>query len=167
MIPRYTRPKIEKIWSAENKFAIWTEIECLIAEKLSINGVIPKKAAKEIRNKVKFNVKEIELIENKTKHDFIAYINNVSSYIGESAKYFHHGVTSSDIIDTSFSIQLKQSAEIIIKELKILLKEIKIKAIKHKKTIMIGRSHGIHAEPITFGLKLASFYCEFKETLTE
>ena len=165
MIPRYTRPKIEKIWSPENKFAIWTEIECLIAEKLSINGVIPKKDAKEIRNKAKFNVKEIELIENKTKHDFIAYINNVSSYIGESAKYFHHGVTSSDIIDTSFSIQLKQSAEIIIKELKLVLKEIKIKAIKHKNTIMIGRSHGIHAEPITFGLKLASFYCEFKRNL--
>ena len=83
MIPRYTRPKIEKIWSTENKFTIWTEIECLIAEKLSINKVIPKKAAKEIRNKAKFNVKEIELIENKTKHDFIAYINNVSSYIGK------------------------------------------------------------------------------------
>ena len=165
MIPRYTRPKIEKIWSTENKFAIWTEIECLIAEKLSINGIIPKKAAKEIRNKAKFNIKEIELIEHKTKHDFIAYINNVSSYIGESAKYFHHGVTSSDIIDTSFSIQLKQSAEIIIKELKLVLKEIKIKAIKHKNTIMIGRSHGIHAEPITFGLKLASFYCEFKRNL--
>jgi adenylosuccinate lyase len=165
MIPRYTRPKIEKIWSPENKFTIWTEIECLIAEKLSINGIIPKKAAKDIRNKAIFNVKEIELIENKTKHDFIAYINNVSTYIGESAKYFHHGVTSSDIIDTSFSIQLKQSAEIIIKELKLVLKEIKIKAIKHKNTIMIGRSHGIHAEPITFGLKLASFYCEFKRNL--
>ena len=165
MIPRYTRPRIEKIWSTENKFAIWTEIECLIAEKLSINGIIPKKAAKEIRNKAKFNIKEIALIEEKTKHDFVAYINNVASYIGKSAKYFHHGITSSDIIDTSFSIQLKQSAEIIIKELRLLLKELKIKAIIHKNTIMIGRSHGIHAEPITFGLKLASFYCEFKRNL--
>ena len=107
MISRYTRPKIEKIWSTKNKFTIWTEIECLIAEKLSINSIIPKVAAKEIKSKAKFNVKEIEIIEKKTKHDFIAYINNVSSYIGESAKYFHHGVTSSDIIDTSFSIQLK------------------------------------------------------------
>ena len=117
MIPRYTRPKIERIWSNKNKFSIWTRIECLIAEKLSINGVIPKKAAKEIKNKAKFSVKEIELIEKETKHDFIAYIDNVSSYIGESAKYFHHGVTSSDIIDTSFSVQLRQSANIIIKEL--------------------------------------------------
>jgi len=165
MIPRYARPKIEKIWSNKNKFSIWTRIECLIAEKLSINGVIPKKAAKEIKDKAKFSVKEIELIEKETKHDFIAYINNVSSYIGESAKYFHHGVTSSDIIDTSFSVQLRQSANIIIKELELLLKEIKIKAFKYKTTIMIGRSHGVHAEPITFGLKLASFYCEFKRNL--
>ena len=165
MIPRYSRPKITNIWSSQNKFSIWTEIECLIAEKLSINGIVPKKAAKEIRKNAKFNVKEIENIEKETKHDVVAYINNVSSYIGESAKYFHYGVTSSDIIDTSFSIQLKQSAEIIIKELKTLLKELKSKAIKHKNTIMIGRSHGIHAEPITFGLKLASYYCEFKRNL--
>jgi adenylosuccinate lyase len=165
MIPRYTRPKIEKIWSLQNKFSIWTEIECLIAEKLSINGIIPKKAAKQIREKAKFNVKEIEEIEKETKHDVVAYINNVSSYIGESARYFHHGVTSSDIIDTSFSIQLKQSAEIIINELNKILKELKSKAVEHKNTIMIGRSHGMHAEPITFGLKLASFYCEFARNL--
>jgi len=165
MIPRYTRPEINKIWSSQNKFTIWTEIECLIAEKLSIIGVIPKKAAKQIRKKAKFNVKEIEKIEKKTKHDFVAYINNVSSYIGDSARYFHYGVTSSDIIDTSFSIQLKQSAKIIINDLNQILKEIKSKAIKHKNTIMIGRSHGMHAEPITFGLKLASFYCEFARNL--
>ena len=165
MIPRYSRPKIEKIWSLQNKFSIWLEIECLIAEKLSTNGVIPKRAAKQIRKTARFNVKEIEKIEKETKHDVIAFINNVSSYIGKDSKYFHHGVTSSDIIDTSFSIQLKQSAEIIIKELKITLKEIKSKALKYKKTIMIGRSHGIHAEPITFGLKLASFYCEFARNL--
>ena len=165
MIPRYNRPKIEKIWSLENKFTIWTEIECLVAEKLAMNGVIPKHAAIDIRNKAKFKVKEIELIEKKTKHDLMAYINNVSSYIGESAKYFHHGITSSDIIDTSFSIQLKQSSIIIIKELLNLLKILKDKAHKYKNTIMIGRSHGIHAEPITFGIKLASYYCEFKRHL--
>ena len=103
MIPRYSSPEIEKIWSLENKFSIWSKIECLVAEKLAMNGVIPKQAAKDIRNKAKFKVKEIELIEKKTKHDLMAYIGNVSSYIGESAKYFHHGITSSDIIDTSFS----------------------------------------------------------------
>ena len=165
MIPRYNRPKIEKIWSDENKYRIWTDIECLIAEHLSYLGKIPKNAAKEIRKKAKFNVREINEIEKKTKHDVIAYINNVSHYIGDSAKYFHHGVTSSDIIDTSFSIQLKESSEIIIKQLKKLIKVLKQKAKDHKNTIMIGRSHGIHAEPITFGLKMASFYFEFQRNL--
>lgn len=165
MIPRYNRPKIEKIWTLENKFKIWTEIEILIAEKLSNIGVIPKIAAKEIRRKAKFNVNEIDKLEKQTKHDVNAYIDNVSKYIGKQSKYFHHGVTSSDIIDTGFSIQLKQTGEIISKELKILLKNLKSKSLKYKKTIMIGRSHGIHAEPITFGLKLASFYNEFKRNL--
>ena len=107
MIPRYNRPDIEKIWSLENKFKIWTKIECLIAEKQANLGIIPKKAAKDIKNKAKFNVKEIEKLETKTKHDVVAYINNVSEYIGPSSKYFHFGVTSSDIIDTAFSFQLK------------------------------------------------------------
>ena len=165
MIPRYNRPKIEKIWKLENKFKIWTEIEILIAEKLSDIGVIPKIAAKEIRRKAKFNVNEIDKLEKQTKHDVNAYIDNISKYIGKQSKYFHHGVTSSDIIDTGFSIQLKQTGEIISKELKILLKNLKSKSLKYKKTPMIGRSHGIHAEPITFGLKLASFYNEFKRNL--
>ncbi len=165
MIPRYNRPKIEKIWSLENKFTIWTEIECLIAEKQAMLGIIPKKAAKEIRNKAKFNVKEIEKIEKETKHDVVAYINNVSKYIGDSSKYFHFGVTSSDIIDTSFSVQLKQTSEIIRKSLVECIQSLKIKSKKYKDTLMIGRSHGIHAEPITFGLKLSSFYFEFKRNL--
>ena len=165
MIPRYNRPKIEAIWSDQNKYKIWTDIECLIAEQLSILGTIPKEAAIEIRNKAKFNVDEINEIEKETKHDVIAYINNISSYIGEQAKYFHHGVTSSDIIDTSFSIQLKQSSEIITNQLQKLIGELKKKSEEHKDTIMIGRSHGIHAEPITFGLKLRSFYFEFKRNL--
>ena len=165
MIPRYNRPKIEKIWTLENKFKIWTEIEILIAEKLSHIGIIPKIAAKEIRKKAKFNVNEINELEKQTRHDVNAYIDNVSKYIGKQSKYFHHGVTSSDIIDTSFSIQLKQTGKIISKELKILLKNLKSKSLKYKKTAMIGRSHGIHAEPITFGLKLASFYNEFKRNL--
>ena len=165
MIPRYNRPEIEKIWSLENKFKIWTEIESLIAEKQSMIGVIPKKAAKDIRNKAKFNVKEIEKIEIQTKHDVVAYINNVSKYIGSSSKYFHFGVTSSDIIDTSFSVQLKQSGEIIKKNLIECIKNLKSKSKKYQNTVMIGRSHGIHAEPITFGLKLASFYFEFNRNL--
>ena len=165
MIPRYNRPDIEKIWSLENKFKIWTEIECLIAEELSKIGKIPKNAAKEIRKNAKFNVDEINILEKETKHDLIAYINNVSHYIGKNSKYFHHGVTSSDIIDTGFSIQLKQTGEIIHKQLTLLIKNLKAKSIKHKNTLMMGRSHGIHAEPITFGLKLGSFYHEFKRNL--
>ncbi|PPR45974.1 MAG: Adenylosuccinate lyase [Alphaproteobacteria bacterium MarineAlpha5_Bin6] len=165
MIPRYTRKNISNIWTDENKFKIWTEIECLIAQKLSLNGTIPKNSYQEIKKRAKFNVKEINKIEKETKHDVLAYIQNVSKYIGKSSKYFHYGVTSSDIIDTAFSIQLKQSCEIIIKEINILLKVIKNKSLKHKKTIMIGRSHGIHAEPITFGLKLATFYTEFQRHL--
>ena len=145
MIPRYNRQKIEAIWSDKNKYKIWTEIECLIAEKLSKLGTIPKEAAIEIRKKAKFNVDDINLIEKETKHDVVAYINNVSSYIGEHSKYFHHGVTSSDIVDTSFSIQLKQSAEIILKQLEKLIFELKKKSDEHKNTLMIGRSHGIHA----------------------
>ena len=121
MIPRYNRPEIEKIWSNQNKFKIWTEIECLIAEQLANLGKIPKQASIDIRSNAKFNVQEIEEIEKKTKHDVIAYINNVNSYIGKSSKYFHHGVTSSDIIDTGFSIQLKQTGEIIAKQLKKLI----------------------------------------------
>ena len=165
MIPRYNRPKIEKIWTLENKFKIWIEIEILIAEKLADIGTIPKIAAKEIRKKAKFNVNEINVLEKQTRHDVNAFIDNVSKYIGKHSKYFHHGVTSSDIIDTGFSIQLKQTGQIISKELKNLLKNLKSKSLKYKKTEMIGRSHGIHAEPITFGLKLASFYNEFKRNL--
>ncbi len=165
MIPRYNRPEIEKIWSLENKFKIWTKIECLIAEKQADLKIIPKKAAKDIKNKAKFNVKEIEKLEAKTKHDVVAYINNVSKYIGPSSKYFHYGITSSDIIDTAFSLQLKQTAEIIRKNLNECIKTFRFLTKKHKKTKMIGRSHGVHAEPITFGLKLASFYFEFKRNL--
>jgi adenylosuccinate lyase len=165
MIPRYNRPKIEAIWSDKNKYRIWTDIECLIADQLSNIGKIPKDAAIEIKKKAKFNVEEINEIEKETKHDVVAYINNVSSYIGVSAKYFHHGVTSSDIIDTSFSIQLKQSSEIIIKQLKKLISVLKQQTDQHKYTIMIGRSHGVHAEPITFGLKMGSYYFEFLRNL--
>ena len=165
MITRYNRPKLEKIWSVENKYKIWTEIECLIAEQLANLGKIPKSAAIDIRNNAKFNVEEINEIEKKTKHDVVAYINNVSEYIGKNSKYFHHGVTSSDIIDTSYSVQLKQSSQILINQLKQLISALKNKSEEHKTTTMIGRSHGIHAELISFGLKIRSFYFEFKRNL--
>ena len=119
MIPRYSRKEIESVWSQKNKFSIWLEIECHVAKKQSIDGIIPKKASQDINRKASFDVKEIEKIEKETKHDFVAFINNVSNKIGENAKYFHHGLTSSDVIDTAFSIQLRKSAELIIKEIRI------------------------------------------------
>ena len=165
MIPRYNRPKLAAIWSDQNKYKIWTDIECLIAEQLANLDIIPKEAAIDIKKNAKFDIDEIIEIEKETKHDVVAYINNVSKYIGVNSKYSHHGVTSSDIVDTSFSIQLKQSAEIIIEQINELILSLKSKSEDHKNTIMIGRSHGIHAEPITFGLKLRSFYFEFKRNL--
>ena len=165
MIPRYNRKEIEKIWSQDNKFRIWTNIECLVAEKLADLGEIPSTAAEDIKRKAKFDVNEIEELEKETKHDLIAYIKNVSSYIGTSSKFFHYGITSSDIIDTCFSIQLKQTGNIIKIQLEKLIKTLKAKSIEHKNTTMIGRSHGVHAEPITFGLKMGSFYHEFVRNL--
>ena len=163
MIPRYNRPEIEKIWSLENKFKIWTEIECLIAERQASLGIIPKKAAKEIRKKAKFNVEEINELEKKTRHDVNAYIDNVSKYIGKQSKYFHHGVTSSDIIDTGFSIQLKQTGEIISKELKILLKNLKSKSLKYLSLLL-----SIYVSQKMFGHhkdNLTKLHCKFSKNL--
>ena len=119
MIPRYSRPKIEKIWSLQNKFSILLEIECLIAEKLSTNGVIPKRAAKQIRKTARFNVKEIEKIEKETKHDVIAFLTNLAEYVGPKARFIHQGMTSSDVLDTCLNYQLKEAGNILNKDLDI------------------------------------------------
>ena len=136
MIPRYSRPEMTAIWAAENKFRIWFEIEAHASDAQAALGVIPKEAAKAIWERGAFQIERIDEIEKETKHDVIAYINNVSNYIGDSAKYFHHGITSSDIIDTSFSVQLKQSAEIIINQLSSLLKTLKNSLLNSKITFL-------------------------------
>ena len=165
MIPRYSNEKISSIWSDKNRYEIWLKIEIYICEKLCIDKKIPKKDFLLIKNKSKIDVKDIEKLDEKTHHEVIAFLNSVSKKVGKSSRYIHKGVTSSDIIDTAFSLQLKQATEIIINDLKNLLKALKIKAKKYKKTICLGRTHGIHAEPTTFGLKIASFFAEMERNL--
>jgi adenylosuccinate lyase len=165
MIPRYSRPEMAKIWTEQRKFETWLEIELLACEALSEKGVIPKEAVAEIRGKAVFDVCRIDEIEKKTKHDVIAFLTNVGESIGPLSKYLHYGLTSSDVLDTSLAILLKEAGELIIQDIHRLLKVLKEKAFQHKETLMIGRSHGVHAEPITFGLKMAHWYDEMKRNL--
>ena len=164
MIPRYSRKEISEIWKPKNKFTIWLRIEILICEALNKIGKVPDKSLKIIKEKARFDEKRIDEIEKEVKHDVIAFLTNLSENIGEDSRFIHQGVTSSDILDTTLSIQLKESCKIIKKELKQLLDVLKEKAIFYKRTPCIGRSHGIYAEPTTFGLKMLSKYFEFKRS---
>ncbi|MCD6198044.1 MAG: adenylosuccinate lyase, partial [Deltaproteobacteria bacterium] len=160
MIDRYSRPGMAAIWTLENKYKTWLEVEILAAEAWAELGAIPKEAAKDIRTKAAFDPERIAGIEEKTRHDVIAFLTNVAEYIGPSARYLHWGLTSSDMLDTANAVIFKQALEIIIDDVNALMDVIKRRAFEHKDTVMIGRSHGIHAEPITFGLKLAIWYDE-------
>ena len=162
MIERYSRKKLTDIWSEENKYQIWLDVEIAAAEAMEKLGQIPKGVASIVRKKAKINVNRIHKIESEVKHDVIAFLTSVTEKAGIKARYLHQGMTSSDVLDTSFNIQLVQSGKILLKDIDRILKILKRQAQKHKLTPCIGRSHGIHAEPITFGLKLASFYEEFK-----
>ena len=161
MIERYSRQEIKSIWEDKNKYSIWLDIELAAAEAMEKSKIIPKGISKKVRSKAKINVKRILQIEEKVKHDVIAFLTSITEKVGKEARYLHKGMTSSDVLDTCFNLQLKQSGNILLKDLDILLGSIKTQAIKHKFTLCIGRSHGIHAEPITFGLKMLSFYQEF------
>jgi len=166
MISRYTLPEMGKIWEDEFKFQTWLKIEILACEARASFGDIPKADVEVIKKKAKFDVKRILEIEETTKHDVIAFLTNVAEYVGPESRHIHYGMTSSDILDTTLSCQMKAAGELLIKrliELKIALKE---KAIEHKNTICIGRSHGIHAEPTTMGLKLANWFEETKRNIT-
>lgn len=165
MIPRYTRPEMAAIWEPENRFKIWLEIETLACEKMAELGTIPASVPKILREKGAFDVARIDEIEREVKHDVIAFLTSVAESIGEDSRYVHQGMTSSDVVDTAFSVQLTQSADLLIKDLEALLAALKKRAEEHKETICIGRSHGIHAEPTTFGLKLAGHYAAFKRGL--
>jgi adenylosuccinate lyase len=162
MIPRYTRPDMAKIWEPENRFRIWLEIETLACEAQAELGVIPKEVVPVIREKGNFNIERIDAIELETKHDVIAFLTSVAEFVGPEARFIHQGMTSSDVLDTCLSVQMTQAADELLADLDMLLESIKVRALEHKDSVCMGRSHGIHAEPVTFGLKLASFYAEMQ-----
>jgi adenylosuccinate lyase len=165
MIARYTRPAMGRIWEDTNKLSVWLEIELLACEAQAELGVIPKEAARVIRQKARFDVARTLEIENEVKHDVIAFLTNVGEYVGAESRFIHLGMTSSDVLDTALAVQMKQSAELLLKDLDALRDVFGQRAKEYKHTIMVGRTHGIHAEPITFGLKLALWYAETERNI--
>lgn len=165
MIERYTLSKMGGIWTDEHKFSIMLQIEVLACEAMAKLGLIPKKALEKIKKNAKFDIEEVQKIEERTKHDIAAFITNVGQYLGPEAQYLHMGLTSSDLLDTSLSVQCIEASDILIADLKKLLVVLKIKAKKYKDTSCVARTHGVHAEPITFGLKLAVWYDETQRNL--
>ncbi|MGI9387415.1 MAG: lyase family protein, partial [Methyloligellaceae bacterium] len=164
MIPRYSRPEMVDIWSPATKFRIWFEIEAHATTKLAELGVVPKDAAKTVwekGNAATFDVERIDAIEAEVKHDVIAFLTHLSEIVGPEARFVHQGMTSSDVLDTCFNVQLVKASDLLLADLDKLLAALKTRAMEHKDTICIGRSHGIHAEPVTFGLKMAEAYAEF------
>ncbi len=162
MIPRYSRPEMTSIWSEESKFQIWFEIEAHACDAQAKLGVIPVEAAAKIWQRGAFEIDRINVIERETKHDVIAFLTNLAEHIGEDARFVHQGMTSSDVLDTTLSVQLVRATDLMLAGLDRLLAGLDKRAHEHKRTATIGRSHGIHAEPTTLGLKFASFYAEFK-----
>jgi adenylosuccinate lyase len=165
MIPRYTSPEMGGIWTDENRFRIWLRIEVLACEAMHKLGLVPAADLKRIQSRAAFNVDRINAIELETRHDVIAFLTNVAEYVGPSARYIHRGLTSSDVLDTALAVQMVQAVDILIKDVKDVRRAAAAKARRYKFTPMMGRSHGIHAEPITFGLKMALMYDEFGRAL--
>ncbi len=165
MIPRYTRPEMGAIWTDENKYRTWLQIEVLACEAMNRLGQVPSADLRNIKSRAKFNVREIDRIEAKVNHDVIAFLTNVAKYVGPSSRFIHKGLTSSDILDTSLSMLMVQAADLLIADVKAVRKAAAAKAKKFKFTPMMGRTHGIHAEPITFGLKMALMVDEFGRAL--
>lgn len=165
MIQRYTRKEMGEIWTDESKYTAWLKVELLVCEALARMGKIPAKAMANIKKKAAFSLHRIEAIEAETKHDVIAFLTSVAEHVGPDSRYIHLGLTSSDVLDTSNAHLLRKAGQMILKDMKKLLTAIKTMAFKHKNTVMVGRSHGIHAEPITFGLKLAVWYDEMQRNL--
>jgi adenylosuccinate lyase len=162
MIPRYARPAMTKIWEPDNKFRIWFEIEAHACDAQVKLGVVPAGAAKAVWQRGKWDIERIDEIEKETKHDVIAFLTNLAEYVGPEARFVHQGMTSSDVLDTCLSVQLVQATDILLKDIDDLLAALKRRALEHKMTVAMGRSHGIHAEPVTMGLKFAGFYAEFQ-----
>src|SRR5580704_12991790 len=161
MIPRYSRPEMAAIWDPENKLRIWFEIEAHACDAMADLGIIPQSAAKTIWKKGKWNSKRIDEIEKETRHDVLAFLTNLAEHIGSDARFLHQGMTSSDVLDTALAVQLTQAADLLLKDIDAVLRALKKVVEKNLNTITIGRSHGIHAEPTSFGLKFASHYAAF------
>ncbi len=162
MIPRYSRPEMVNIWSPETRFRIWLEIEAHACDAMVGLGVVPAEAAKAIWERGNFDPERIDEIERETKHDVIAFLTNVAEYVGPEARFLHQGMTSSDVLDTCLAVQLARASDILLKDIDALLAALKRRAYEHKDTVCMGRSHGIHAEPVTMGLKFAGFHAEFQ-----
>jgi adenylosuccinate lyase len=165
MIERYTRPEMGRIWSEENGFQKWLDVEILAAEGLAHLGKVPKAAVARIRKKARFNITRIRKIESEVKHEIIAFLSSVAESIGDDARFLHLGMTSSDVMDTALAIQFKEASAVLIEDVRELMRILRRQAFKYKRTVMIGRTHGVHAEPITFGLKLALWYQEMARNL--
>jgi adenylosuccinate lyase len=165
MIPRYCRPEMARIWSEENKFATWLRVEIAATEVLSERGVVPKEALEAIRAKARFDVARIDAIEREVQHDVIAFVSNVAENIGPEGRWVHWGLTSSDVVDTALALLMKEACGLILDDVRALADAVKKRAHEHKTTPMIGRTHGVHAEPMTFGLKLALWWAELQRDL--
>lgn len=166
MIPRYARPEMVTIWEPETRFSIWLDIETHAMDAMADLGIVPAEAAKAVREKGAFDVDRIDEIEREVKHDVIAFLTSLAEHVGEEARFVHQGMTSSDVLDTCFNVQLTRASDILLADLDALLAALKTRAMEHKMTPCIGRSHAIHAEPTTFGLKLAQAYAEFERCKT-
>jgi len=166
MIPRYTHPEMGRLWTEQRRYDAWLEVELASADAMAAAGIIPSEAARELRAKARFDIARIEEIEQTTQHDVIAFTTAVAEHVGEAARYLHFGLTSSDVVDTALALQLVESCDLTLKNLESLAEAIRVRADEHRKTPMIGRTHGVHAEPMTFGLKLALWYAEIQRDFT-
>jgi adenylosuccinate lyase len=166
MIPRYSRPEMAGIWSDENRYATWLKVEIAASDVLTSRGIVPREALVAIREKARFQVARIDEIEKEVQHDVIAFVTNVAENIGPEGRYVHYGLTSSDVVDTALAMMMRDACDIILTDLRNLIEAVKVRAFEFKDTPMIGRTHGIHAEPMTFGLKLALWYAEINRDLT-
>jgi adenylosuccinate lyase len=164
MIPRYSRPQMADIWTSESRFRIWFEIEAHAMDAMAELGIVPKEAARAVWERGAFEVERIDAIEAEVRHDVIAFLTNVAEHVGPEARFLHQGMTSSDVLDTCLAVQLARAADLLIADIDLLLEVLKRRADEHKLTPTIGRSHGIHAEPVTFGLKLAFAHAEFERS---
>jgi adenylosuccinate lyase len=165
MIPRYTHPEMGRIWSEQRKYETWLQVEIAAADAMALEGIVPQDAARDIRERGRFDIERIDAIEQTTQHDVIAFTTAVAEHVGPSARWLHFGLTSSDVIDTAQALQMREACDLILRGIEALMRAVQTRAEEHRRTPMIGRTHGVHAEPMTFGLKLALWYAELGRDL--